>query len=442
MKIWSSSDISGKQPRSASSTPRILNSHCEAAIIGAGPYGLSLAAELRSRGAKPRTFGEPMEFWRKQMPSGMILRSRQRASNIGDHAGKLRLSDFAIRNGRTVADRVSVEDFREYGLWYQRHAVPEVDTRKVARLAKTRTGFHLTLEDGEELAAASVVVAAGLGAFAYTPAEFSQIPPHFASHTSDHSDLSTFAGARVIVVGSGQSAFETAALLLKHGAQVEIIMRAAKVFWLEATAASQIPGFRALRDLVYPPTDVGPLGWHFPPGSLIAAWPKCLRILPRRIQQIIHDASIRPAVNGWLREGVAAATITASRNIVSATADRSSITVMLDDGSTRVVDHVLLGTGYRVDISRYTFIAPELLNSIARVDGYPKLDFSFQSSVRGLYFTGAAASRSFGPLLRFVSGTEYSARTIARRICAEPKIPTSAGRSVQKLGGTSHAVRP
>jgi hypothetical protein len=219
-------------------------------------------------------------------------------------------------------------------------------------------------------------------------------------------------------------------------------MRAAEIFWLEGTVFSRAPGFNALRDIVYPPTDVGPLGWHFPPGSLIVAWPKCLRMLPRPIQQIIHDASVRPAVNGWLREGVASATITASRKIVSATADDSSVTLRLDDGSTRIVDHVLLGTGYRVDISRYRFLAPELVNSIACVDGYPKLDFGFESSVGGLYFTGAAASRSFGPLMRFVAGTEYSARTIARRIAAQPRIQSSGGRSAEKRRSSSRAVQP
>jgi FAD-dependent urate hydroxylase len=440
LKIWSSLDSAAKDPRPKSAAPRMLDS-CAVAIIGAGPYGLSVAAALRSRGVKPRTFGEPMEFWLKQMPSGMVLRSRQRASNIGDQTEHLRLTDFAATMGKSFPDRVRVEDFREYGLWYQRQAVPDIDGRKVAKLAKTRGRFHLTLEDGEQIEAAYVVVAAGIGAFAHTPAQFAGMSPRLASHTSAHSDLSIFGGARVIVVGSGQSAFESAALLLKHGAQVEIIMRAAKIFWLESTAVSRVPGFNALRDIIYPPTDVGPLGWHFPPGSLIVASPKCLRMLPRSIQQIIHDASVRPAVNGWLRPSLAGATITASRRIISATADGNSVTLKLDDGTTRVADHVLLGTGYRVDIARYNFIAPELLHSIARVDGYPKLDFGFQSSVRGLYFTGAAAARSFGPLVRFVSGTDYSARTIARKIATHAKLELLVGQSAQKLS-SSRAVHP
>jgi FAD-dependent urate hydroxylase len=442
LKIWSGLSGASKNLLPERAALRKLNSDCGIAIIGAGPYGLSVASALRSRGAKPRTFGEPMEFWMKQMPSGMILRSRQRASNIGDQTQHLRLTDFAATMGKTFPDRVGVEDFRAYGLWYQRQAVPDVDSRKVTKLAKIRDRFRLTLEDGEQIQATNVIVAAGISSFAHTPAQFVGISSRLASHTCSHSDLSRFRGARVIVVGSGQSAFESAALLLKNGAQVEIIMRAAKVFWLEATAVSQVPGFRALRDIMYPPTDVGPLGWHFPPGSLIVAWPKCLRMLPRPIQRIIHDASVRPAVNGWLREGLTAATITAGRKITSATADGNRVTIALDDGTTRVADHLLLGTGYRVDISRYSFIMPDLLDSIACVDGYPKLDFNFQSSVRGLYFTGAVASRSFGPLVRFVSGTEYSARTIARKLAAHWQSETSAGRSAQSIGSDSHAVHP
>lgn len=440
MKTWSDLDMAVKDPQLASTAPRMLSSRCDIAIIGAGPYGLSVAAALRSRGLKYRIFGEPMEFWLKQMPSGMMLRSRQGASNIGDQSQQLRLTDFAAATGKTLRGRVAIEDFRAYGLWYQHHAVPDVDHRKVTKLSKARGKFSLTLEDGEQLEAACVVVAAGIGAFAHTPAQFAGISPRLVSHTSCHSDLSIFAGARVTIVGSGQSAFESAALLLKHGAQVEIIMRARDIFWLESTVARRLPAFNALRDFVYPPTDVGPLGWRFPPASLIVARPKCLRMLPRAIQRVLHDASIRPAVNAWLRAGVAAATITASRKIMSVVADHNRLTLSLDDGTTRVADHVLLGTGYRVDISQYSFIVPELLDSIARVDGYPKLDFGFQSSLRGLYFTGAAASRSFGPLVRFVSGTEYSARTIAQKIAARANTQVSLGRSAQKLGNTSRAV--
>ena len=428
---------SAKKARPQSAT--LMSSSCQIAIIGAGPYGLSVAATLRSNGKEPRTFGEPMEFWLKQTPSGMLLRSAKHASSIGDPALHLQLTDFAASVRKTFSERVTVEEFREYGLWYQQHAVPDVDRRKVTRLARTNGAFDLTLEDGEEIEAASVVVAAGIDAFAHLPAQFAGISPRLASHTSSHRDLSMFADARVIVVGSGQSAFESAALLLEHGAQVEIIMRAADVFWLRNNVGKEPSG---LRGIVNPRTDVGPLEWHFPPANLAVARPDFLRMLPRPIQQILHDASVRPAVSGWIRPRVSRATITASRRIISADADRNRVTLTLDDGTTRNADHVLLGTGYRVDISRYSFIDPELLDSIARVDGYPELDRGFQSSVRGLYFTGAAAARSFGPLVRFVSGTKYSARTIARRITADTNIEMATRHSAPKLGHISRAPSP
>lgn len=417
----------------------VPNSSCHIAIIGAGPYGLSLAAALRADKRKPRTFGEPMEFWLKQTPSGMLLRSAQFASSIGDPTLHLQLTDFAASVGKPLPERVRVEDFRDYGLWYQRHAVPDVDRRKVTKLAKTAKAFHLTLEDGEEVEAACVVVATGIDAFAYSPPQFAGISSRLVSHTSRHSDLSEFAGARVVVVGGGQSAFESAALLLEHGAQVEIIVRAADVFWLESHPF-KVPG--RVSKILNPGTDVGPLGWHFPPANLIVARPNFLRMLPRRIQQRIHDASVRPAAAGWLKPRVAGATITVSRRIVSAVADRNRLTLTLDDKTTRIVDHVLLATGYKVDISRYSFIDQELLESIDRVDGYPRLDLSFQSSVRGLYFTGAAAARSFGPLVRFVSGTDYSARTIARRITADPGTKGAAQRPAQTLDSSSRMPSP
>jgi len=422
-------------------TRSMSNSICSIAIIGAGPYGLSVAAALRAKGRCPHTFGEPMEFWLKQTPSGMLLRSAQIASNIGDPGLNLQLTDFAASLGKALPRRVRVEDFREYGLWYQRQAVPDVDRRKVTKLAKTADTFHLTLEDGEVVEAACVVVATGIDAFAHLPPQFAGISPRLASHTSCYSDLSVFAGAHVIVVGSGQSAFESAALLLEHGAEVEIIMRARNVFWLESHA-HKIPIASRLLAMVNPGTGVGPLGWHFPPVNHAVAHPKVLRMLPRPVQQTIHDASMRPAVSGWLRSRVARATITASRRIVSAVVDGERLTLTLDDGTKRVADHVLLGTGYRVDISRYSFIAPELLYSIDRVDGYPKLDFGFQSSVRGLYFAGAAAARSFGPLVRFVAGTDYNARTIALRITADPSTAVPAQRPEPKPAATSIMLPP
>jgi hypothetical protein len=84
----------------------------------------------------------------------------------------------------------------------------------------------------------------------------------------------------------------------------------------------------------------------------------------------------------------------------------------LADGSTHVFDHVLLATGYRIDIARYGFLSDRLLGSIRRVHGYPVLNRGLESSVPGLHFVGAPSAWSCGPLVRFVAGTQFTARRL------------------------------
>jgi FAD-dependent urate hydroxylase len=101
---------------------------------------------------------------------------------------------------------------------------------------------------------------------------------------------------------------------------------------------------------------------------------------------------------------------------VSAAAGDDSLELSLDDGSRRRVDHALLATGYRVDIARYPFLAAALLARIARVGGFPRLSTTFESNVRGLHFVGATSAWSYGPLMRFVAGTEFAGPVLARGI--------------------------
>jgi hypothetical protein len=108
--------------------------------------------------------------------------------------------------------------------------------------------------------------------------------------------------------------------------------------------------------------------------------------------------------------------IITGRSITSAAPVGGRLALKLDDGSERTVDHVLTGTGYRVDISRYAFLGRKLLASIRQVDGYPQLDAGFQSSVPGVHFLGAPAAWSFGPLMRFVAGAQFASRALARAV--------------------------
>ncbi len=403
------------------------------AVIGAGPHGLASVAHLREAGIPTIAFGRTLGFWRETMPVGMLLRSSPRASNIHEPSGQLRLSRFWAQQGRDSKDIrfVSIEDFIAYGDWFQRAVVPDLDPREVVKVARHAGEFTLTLSDGEQLAASRVVVAAGLGPFADLPPVFAELGPALVSHASAAPTLDRFAGRSVAVVGGGQSALEGAALLREAGAEVEVLARSESIFWLTF-------GWYGGKDgPVLPPAPspaAGPpsraswrirkgLYWHGAPtevGGRLSGWvgaaPDVCRRMPRMARAPLTYHCIRPAGAYWLPERLRAVTITLGVQVRRARERDGRALLELDDGSERLVDHVLLGTGYRIDVTRYPFLAPELADELRVRDGSPKLGGGLESSVRGLHFTGAPAAESFGPAMRFVVGTAYTAPALTQAI--------------------------
>lgn len=390
------------------------------AIVGAGPYGLAAAAHLRRAGVEVRVIGEPMSFWRGNMPSGLLLRSNWTASCIAEYQGELSLDSFCAATGTRFGSPVPLHRFIDYGMWVQRKVAPDVDRRQVEALETGPGGFRLTLADGTGISARRVVVAAGIALFANRPAVGAGLPPELASHTGDHRDFSRFRGARVLVVGGGQSALECAALLHESGARAEVAVRQDHVHWLNGGKYQRMLGRRAR--LVYAPTDVGPMGL-----SRLVAVPDLFRRLPRRAQDPLAYRSIRPAGAAWLPSRLTEVPIMLGRTVVSATARDERLRVTFADGDTRTVDHLLFGTGYRVDITRYPFLTDGLTARIRRAGGYPVLGRGMESSVPGLHFLGAPAAWSFGPITRFVSGSWYTSRQLVRAIAGLSRLPGTAG---------------
>jgi thioredoxin reductase len=390
---------------------------CDVAILGAGPYGLSATAHLRTvKGLDVHTFGEPMSFWQRNMPVGMLLRSGWAATHIADPNRSLTLEEYRAASNNHFSSPVPIDRFIDYGLWYQRRAVPNLDRRKIARVETHPGGFRLVLEEGETVLARRVVVAAGIGSFAWRPPEFANLPSSLASHTSENREFGEFVGRKVLVVGGGQSALESAALLHESGAEVEIVARAHQIHWLGGLVSRTIQfGLGpTVSKLLYAPTDVGPAGI-----SQIVARPDLTRRFPRPIQDWLRNRSIRPAGARWLVERLKTVPMKLGRSVVSAAPLGERVRVKLDDGSERTIDHVFLGTGYRIDVSKYDFFAPELARSISRFQGYPRLREGFETSVPGLHILGAPAIWSFGPLMQFVVGTHYSSRALVRRIAGK-----------------------
>jgi FAD-dependent urate hydroxylase len=253
------------------------------------------------------------------------------------------------------------------------------------------------------------VVAAGINPFAWTPPLFRDFSNEVVSHASEHRDLSRFAGRRVVVLGGGQSALESAALLHESGANVEVLVRAGRIYFLRRVPRLHRLG--PLTRLLFDPAEVGPAGV-----SRIVSAPNWYRRLPRRVQDRFSVRSLRPAGAAWLEPRLKQVAISLAARVRAAREVNGELELVLEDGSIRRCDHVLLATGYRVDIARYGFLPRTLLEQVAQVGGYPRLNRDFESSIDGLYFLGAPSAWSYGPLMRFVAGTEFAAPVLARAI--------------------------
>jgi len=350
-----------------------------------------------------------MAFWRT-MPGGMKLRSNMSATNMIEPVGPLSLERYASVT-QQIEPPVPLERFIAYGSWVMRTALPDVDRRQVTRLSRLDSrGFALSLDDGERVSARRVVVACGIAPFARVPHGFGHLGRENVSHTSEHGDFAGLRGLRVVIVGGGQSALESAALITEAGAaSVEVLVRSERVVWLRGHSVKKAIG--RLGPIVYAPTDVGPL-WY----SRLVAVPDLFRQLPRGAQDRIATRSIRPACAHFVRVRLAPVRISTGVSVAAASRCGDTIRVAVSDGSFRDADHLMFGTGYEVDFARYPFIDPGLLAGVRLAGGYPVLRRGLESSVPGLHVLGAPAAWSYGPIMRFVSGSWYAGRAVARAL--------------------------
>ena len=376
-------------------------------VIGAGPYGLSVAAYLKAQGILPLVFGKPMELWHN-MPTGLYLKSIWSASSLPDPAGRYTLDRYIAENHLARQEPIPLPLFLNYAHWFQQHTLPDVDPTYVQLLATDGKGFYLELVDGRTVKANKVVVAVGIASFAYVPAFARNLPITVASHTSAHADLTRFQGQSVVVVGNGQSALEYAALLHEADADVELIARGS-VRW-HSKILFDYTG--PVRHIFYPPGDVGPPGINW-----LVAFPTLYKHLPDMLKYPVHKRAVRPGGAKWLRPRVAGhVRLTEHTQIVKTMAQEEGVHLELSDRTVREVDYLFLGTGYQPDIHELTFIDTSLRQKLREHVGYPVLNGQFESSVPHLYFVGILAGHTFGPTCRFISGAKTVARRIAQHI--------------------------
>lgn len=377
------------------------------AVIGAGPYGLAVSNYLKAAGVPTLTFGRPMEFWRN-MPAGLCLKSVWSASHLSDLANKYNLDAYLATTGIPRPEPIPLDFFLNYGEWFQHHAVPEIDTTYVQALTQDGKFFHLDLADGRKVRATRVIVATGIANFTRIPDYARDLPPTLAAHTQEYGDLRSFQGRRVVMIGSGQSALEYAALLHEAGAEVEIIARGPFIWHSRILYEYTGPA----RHIFYPPGDVGPPGINW-----LVSFPVFFSYLPGRIKQPVHKRATRPAGAKWLRPRVEGQLrLTPHTSVEQATPRGDVLQLKLSDGTSREVDFLFLGTGYQADVSRLPFLDQALLQQIQTNNGYPVLNRWFESSVPNLHFVGALAGQTFGPVCRFLSGASLLARQVTRGV--------------------------
>ncbi|MFG2649844.1 FAD-dependent oxidoreductase [Streptomyces sp. NPDC048436] len=390
------------------------------AVIGAGPFGLSTAAHLRARGIPVRTFGDPMVSWRAHMPAGMLLKSTPAASSIDAPQRGHTLLDYCDAAGipRLVTDEdiIPVRTFVEYGEWFQQKLVPDLEQVRVVSVDRRGTeGFELKLDSGEQFTARAVVVATGLSGLAQLPPALAgaaldgPTPSGPLSHSSQHHDLSRLSGRELIVVGAGQSALETAALAAEAGAQVRVVARGKGSVsfgappWEQPKLRPESPFGRAW--------SLYAISYHADP----------YRHLPPQARHFLVRRILGPLGAWWLRDRYEGKVETHEvRGITSAAVRDGSPVLTVESLGGRAkelsADHVIAATGYRVDVSAMDFLSPGLRTRLAVSRGTPKLGAGYVSSVPGLYFTGMLGGSSFGPIMRFVCGTEFASPRLARHL--------------------------
>jgi FAD-dependent urate hydroxylase len=376
-----------------------MTDHTELLVIGAGPYAYSAAAHARDKGVATRIVGRPMAFWRDQMPEQMYLRSGPDWHL--DALGKDTFEAYFEDRGLDPADHdpIPIGLFLDHTDWFAERKGLDVEERMVANLTRPDGTFVAEMADGGTITADNVVAAPGIAHYAALPEWADHVPPGRRSHTSELVRFDDLAGARVLIVGGRQSAYEWAALLCDHGAErVDVVHRHdtpdfAKVSWafvddyVEQTLATrgwwrQLPKARQ--------TEIASRFWQV--GRLtLEHW-----LVPRLDPRVVHQHPRCEVVS------------------VDATSG-DAVRLTLSDDTVLDADHVVFASGYRADLPRVPYLSG-VLEQVSVTDGFPDLSEGFETSLPGLYVVGFSATRDFGPFYGFTKGCPSAARIVVEEM--------------------------
>ncbi|MEY9893166.1 cation diffusion facilitator CzcD-associated flavoprotein CzcO [Catenulispora sp. MAP5-51] len=390
----------------------------DTAVVGAGPYGLSVAAHATARGSRTRVFGTPMKAWAEHMPMGMKLKSEPWASHLSDPRDRFTLREYCRLEGLPYEHGVPtpVETFVDYGRWFQRQAVPDLHECDVRRVDREGREFALELADGSSVRSRSVVLAAGFLPFPRMPEALVGLTAPQVLHSSAVNDLAAYDGKQVTVVGGGQAAIEIAVLLDEAGADVTLVARTGALRWNSLPGPLPATLWERVRR---PESGLGP-GYY---NKVLSDLQVVFRRMPKDYRMEVVRKTLGPEGSWWIRDrfekSFDAEHARTGTRITAARPQGDRLVLELSGGRELEVDHVIAATGFEVEVRRLTVLGDELRGAVRGLrgpDGPPELGARFDSSVPGLHMVGLAAAATFGPSMRFVCGAAFAARTVAPRL--------------------------
>jgi thioredoxin reductase len=385
----------------------LVTTRTDLLIIGAGPFGLAVAAWAGRKGVAYVIAGKPMGFWKENMPAGMLLRSG--SDWHLDPSGECTIDRFREMrpkgNGHTGSEPLSLEFYLEYAQWFQeQHRIDVIPTlvHQLDLVDGAGPTFRATMDNGDVIVARRVVVAVGFKYFTCLPqALVDRLPPGRFSHTCDLVDFTALNGKRCLIVGGRQSAFEWAALIHEAGAAA-----------VHITHRHDSPAFA-----------VADWSWVMALAERTLDEPDWYRRLSAEEQKALGRrfwAEGRLKIEPWLESRIRQKTIAVwPRTGIVACEERpgGDLRVQLEPHQIVEVDHIILATGYAVRIDQVPFLRRgNILSRLEVTDGSPALDENFQTSVPNLFITSMAAAQEFGPFVAFTLSARISATLIGRAI--------------------------
>jgi lysine/ornithine N-monooxygenase len=383
-----------------------MTERLDIAVVGAGPYGLSVAAHLVGRNV--RTFGAPMETWRTRMPPYMFLRSDWQETSLAAPGNLGSIDRWARVSGEEREEPIPLQKFLRYAEWFRGTFAPDGDPADVAAVERGDDGYHLTTTAGDEFAARQVVVAVGAVPFAYAPPQLAESVGDRVAFATSLQDYEPYRGRRVLVVGGGQGGLESASLAVQAGADVELVVRSSLRWFADREPhRPRGPLHQRLYRIAYPVVGYGP-----PPLNRLALHPDVFATLPKGARRRLAGRILRAGGSPWLRDEVERDVHVTEGVGVDAIEQDGAVHLRLSDGTVREADAVILAAGFRFSLERLGFLTEGIRKRIALDDGRPVLDRWFRSTERGLLFVGFAAEHRFGPVARFIPGTRFTANRV------------------------------